>query len=339
LIDDKDETEGVGKAMTDFYPLRLEPQLKEKVWGGRWLVEKLGRAGKVDAKLGESWEAFSGSVVANGAWQGQTLGKLYSEYGLALGGTVAQNYPQFPLLVKFLDAQENLSVQIHPDDELAQKLENYPFGKSEMWYVMAAEPGARILYSLNDKANSQAELAAALKNGSILEYINSVPVQTGDVVNLPARTVHALCEGIVVYELQQESDITYRLHDWGRTGREIHHEKCLQAIDLANRNLQVTHPTLVKNEAGAAFFALAANQYFDCNLLEITGETSWSAEGRSFGLLSVLSGTGLLTVRDNGFEQEKLGLGDTFLLPAHLSYVFKATQPTEPLRLIMATAR
>ncbi len=325
--------------MTNFYPLRLEPQLKEKVWGGRWLIEQLGRAGDMNANWGESWEAFSGSVVANGAWQGQTLGELYTVYGQTLAGTVAQNYPQFPLLVKFLDARENLSVQVHPDDELAQKLENYRFGKSEMWYVMAAEPGARILYSLNDKANSQAELAIALKNGSILEYINSVPVQAGDVVNLPSRTVHALGEGIVVYELQQESDITYRLHDWGRTGREIHHEKCLQTINLASRNLQVTHPKPLKTEVGAAYFGVAASQYFECNLLEITGETSWSAAGRSFGLLSVLGGTGLLTTPDNGFEQEILGLGDTFLLPAHLSYVFKATGSAEPLRLIMATAK
>src|SRR5438105_2473229 len=107
--------------MIQKYPLRLKPRLVEKVWGGRWLTEKLGRPTKEGELLGESWEAFSGSVIENGAWKGQTLGELYNEYGLELGGEVARHYPNFPLLVKFIDARENLSVQVHPDDALAQK--------------------------------------------------------------------------------------------------------------------------------------------------------------------------------------------------------------------------
>lgn len=322
--------------MEKFYPLKLEPQLKEKVWGGRWLVEQLGRNAGIDARLGESWEAFSGSQITNGAWKNRTLGELYNEYGSQLAGKVAAVYPQFPLLVKFIDARENLSVQVHPDDALAQKLENYPFGKSEMWYVMAAEPEARILYSLNDKAASLDELGEALQNERIVEYVQSVAVQAGDVVYLPARTVHALCEGIVVYELQQESDITYRLYDWGRTGREIHHAKGLQAISLEQRNLQVQHPQL-QTHNGYAAASLLETPFFTCELLEIKAAGSRPSQPDSFTLVSVLEGGGQVVANNNQFETEPLATGDTYFLPCNLEYTLQATNG--PLKVILGQAR
>lgn len=321
--------------MTKIYPLKLEPQLKEKVWGGNWLVEQLGRIGGKDAPLGESWEAFSGSLITNGEWQGQTLGSLYQAHRDEIGGEVANTYPEFPLLVKFIDARENLSVQVHPDDALAQKLENYRFGKSEMWYIVAAEPQARILYSLNDKATSVEELGQALKNETLLDYINSVPVKTGDVVYLPSRTIHALCEGIVVYELQQESDITYRLYDWGRQGREIHHEKGLQAISLESRNLQVMHPQ-AENHEDFAFTELVSCPYFSCELLEVFDQVE--VEGDSFTLLTALSGSGKISSPTGEFEVENIGSGDTFLLPSSLSYLLQTTDSNQSLRVITAQA-
>lgn len=322
--------------MEKFYPLKLEPQLKEKVWGGRWLVEQLGREADSDTKLGESWEAFSGSVIANGAWKGRTLGELYNQYRDQIAGKVATRYPQFPLLVKFIDARENLSVQVHPDDALAQQLENYPFGKSEMWYVMAAEPEARILYSLNDKASSIDELGEALQNERIVEYVQSISVQAGDVVYLPARTVHALCEGIVVYELQQESDITYRLYDWGRTGREIHHAKGLQAISLEQRNLQIQHPQLQKAN-GYAQATLLETPFFTCELLEVTDTGTRPAQTDSFTLISVLEGSGRIVSSDNQFETAPLAVGDTYFLPCTLQYKLQAN--SGPLKVILGQAR
>ncbi len=320
------------------YPLKLEPQLKEKVWGGNWLAEELGRPAKEGEALGESWEAFSGSVITNGEWKGRKLGELYEKYGAELGGAAAKNYPEFPLLVKFIDARENLSVQVHPDDALAQKLENYRSGKSEMWYIMAAEPGARILYSLNDKATAVEQIGQALKDGTILDYLSSVPVKEGDIVYLPSRTVHALCEGIVVYELQQESDITYRLYDWGRTGREIHIEKGLQAINLEARNFKVTHPT-PQSHNGATSVELVDCPYFTCQLVEVTEASEQMGDGRSFTLLSTLSGKGKITSSQYAFADETIAKGDTVLLPGGLSYILKAENEQEALKVIVAQAR
>lgn len=334
LAKKKREQEG---AMTRKYPLKLEPQLKEKVWGGRWLAEKLGRPANAGELLGESWEAFSGSVVMNGAWKGRTVGELYQQYGPEIGGEAAKRYPEFPLLVKFIDARENLSVQVHPDDALAQKLENYHSGKSEMWYIVAAEPGARILYGFNEKATSLDEIAAALKNETILDFTKSVPVQAGDVVNLPSRTVHALCEGIVVYELQQESDITYRLYDWGRKGREIHHEKGLQALNLEARELSATHPALQK-ENGAAHAVLVDGDYFTCELWEVSGAKEQAADNKSFTLLTAVEGQGQIVALDGSFVDEAIKMGDTFLLPAGLRYTLKAENAREPLRVITGKA-
>jgi mannose-6-phosphate isomerase len=323
--------------MIEWYPLKLEPQLKGKVWGGRWLVENLGRPAKEEEREGESWEAFSGSVVTNGTWKGETLGELYDQYRTELGGEVAKSYPEFPLLVKFIDARENLSVQVHPDDTLARKLENYRSGKSEMWYVVAAEPEAHILYGLNDKATSLEQLSEALKQGTLLEYVSNVPIKAGDVVYLPARTIHALCGGIVVYELQQESDITYRLYDWGRQSREIHHEKGLQTINLGAHNLKVRQPTPIKQN-GFASVDLVECSYFTSELVEVSDQLERIGEGRSFTLLTSLSGEGTIVSPSGTFATEAIHKGDTFLLPSQLTYTLKTNNTNEPLRVIMAQA-
>lgn len=324
--------------MVKLYPLRLEAQLKEKVWGGHWLAEELGRPSEKGALLGESWEAFSGSVILNGEWQGRTLGELYQEFQAEVGGEVAKAYPEFPLLVKFIEARENLSVQVHPNDQKAQQLENYRSGKTEMWYVIAAEPGAYILYGLNDKASSLDELDQALRNEKIVDYMNRVEVKKGDVVYLPSGTVHALCAGVVVYELQQESDITYRLYDWGRQGREIHVEKGLQVINLEARNLEISHPQPHKHN-GRSEAALVDCPYFYDELLEVSDQSDFPATGKSFSLLSSLSGAGTIYSGDGEFEPETIQTGDTFLIPARLSFSLKTDNQTEPLRVILAQAK
>jgi mannose-6-phosphate isomerase len=316
--------------MVDSYPLRLEPFVKEVVWGGRWLADELGRQGPPNAPLGESWEAYTGSPIINGEYSGQKLGELFKKHGSALFGEIAASYPRFPLLVKFIDAKQNLSVQVHPDDTLAQQLENFPFGKTEFWYVMAAEPGAELLFGLNAEARDREQLREAIKQGELVRYMQSVPVREGDVIFLPAGTVHALTKGIVVYELQQDCDITYRLYDWGRTGREIHIEKGLLSIDLNFRNLPVTHPEPQKQD-GYSCAELVNCQYFIAQLWQIDGIASFKAVPGSFTLLSTLDGEGKL---EAGNEQEKLEKGDTLLVPAGMDYRLVSNNPNNPLKVI-----
>ncbi len=304
------------------YPLRLKPKVKEVVWGGRWLADELHRPSKPDAKLGESWEAYSDSEITNGAWAGHTLGDLFTAYGAKLMGTKAAAYPKFPLLVKFIDARENLSVQVHPDDALAQKLENYPYGKTEFWYVIAAAPGSEIIYGLNEVVENEEQLQSAMQNGDLLKYCARVPVVSGDVVYIPARTVHALTEGVIVYELQQDCDITYRLYDWGRKGRELHIDKGLRAIDISRKNMKTMHPVLAsKGLAGLSTAELISSEYFHAELDQVTGACAFEGNPNSFTLLSVLEGTGQIeAIVEGDYTPELLTEGDTVFLPVSLAY-------------------
>jgi mannose-6-phosphate isomerase len=320
------------------YPLRLEPQVKEVVWGGNWLAEELGRTAGPGVKLGESWEAFSGSRVTNGPLAGRKLGDLFEENPTKYFGEKSKTYPKFPLLVKFIDARENLSVQVHPDNFLAQQLENYPFGKTEFWYVMRAQPGAEICYGLNETVQNLAQLEEALSQQNLLGYLQKAPVREGDVVFLPAGTVHALTKGIVVYELQQDTDITYRLYDWGRTGREIHIEKGLKAIKLDNPNPKVNHPEL-ELKTGYASAQLVESDYFRAELYRVTGRAELQARPGSFTLLSVLEGTGTLEPTTALFEDEPLQKGETLLLPPGLGFRLSAAKAEKPLKVISGTIR
>ncbi len=305
--------------MTEKYPLLLEPVIKEVVWGGRWLAETLGRAGAEGARLGESWEAFGGSRIANGAWQGQTLGDVFTRHKAEWAGTGAQGCPKFPLLVKFIDARENLSIQVHPDDDLAQQLENYPYGKTEFWYVLEAAPDAHIYYGLSGQDICRADLQAALHHGDLLRYLKRVPVRAGDVVYMPAGTVHALTAGVVVYELQQDSDITYRLYDWGRTDRAIHLDKGLQAIDPACADLEITRPQFNGTD-DAQCAALVDCSFFRSEMWRIGRSLSPAAHAESFTLLTTVEGAGHIAACTQEFAPFPLKIGTTVCIPADLEY-------------------
>jgi mannose-6-phosphate isomerase len=304
------------------YPLRLEPQVKEVVWGGRWLADELGRTGASQAKLGESWEAYSNSQISNGEFAGQTLNDLFNRFGTDFFGKLATTYPKFPLLVKFIDANANLSVQVHPNDEQALELESYPFGKTEFWYIMEAKDDAALYYGLNDTALTREDLKTALEQEVIMQYLQKSPVRPGDVIFLPAGTIHALTEGIVVYELQQDSDITYRLYDWGRVGRQMHVEKGLQVINLEYKNMPVTHPELITKE-GYSIGTLVNCPYFIANIVGVKTAANLNAAPDSFSLISTLSAGGTLTSPDNRFEPMPLKKGETVLIPANLNYTLE----------------
>ena len=306
------------------YPLQLQPDARERVWGGQWLADKLGRSGAEEAKLGESWEAFSGSLIGNGEWQGQTLGQWFAQAEdtdarASIVGTRAAAYTQFPLLAKFLDARENLSIQVHPDDALARQLENYPFGKTEFWYILDAVPDAHIYYGLNAADISREELRAALANNDLLRYLNRVPVRAGDVVFMPAGTVHALTAGIVAYELQQDSDITYRLYDWERADREIHHEKGALSIDTNCANMSVTQP-LFHSRGAMETAALVSCAYFHSEFWRVHDTAQLATSAESFTLLSVVTGHGHVASAQGEFPDARLLPGTTLCLPAGMEY-------------------
>ena len=234
---------------TPLYPLKFAPVYKEKVWGGRTL-EDLGRdlPGEADALIGESWElvdlattSASGggggaerSAVANGPLAGQTLAQLLDAYGPALRGDLPlTDTGGFPILLKYLDAADNLSVQVHPSPDYAAAHAD-AFLKSEAWYIVNCLPGAAIYKGIREGVSPE-QLRAALEQNTddaVLPLMIEVPVQPGDCHYLPSGTCHALGGGILVAEVQTPSDTTYRVYDWGRTERELHIEQALACIDF-----------------------------------------------------------------------------------------------------------
>ncbi len=218
-------------------PLVLSPVYRRYLWGGRGFATALGRSLPPGDDYAESWELVDRgtdqSVVAAGPLAGTTLGTLVRERGRDLLGRAAP-LPAFPLLFKFLDARLDLSVQVHPDDARGARLVPPDRGKTEAWYVVAADPGARIWAGTTSGTDATA-FAAALRGGRVAEVLHSFAPRAGDCIFIPAGTVHAIGGGLLVAEIQQSSDVTYRLHDWGRVGpdgapRQLHVEAGLEAV-------------------------------------------------------------------------------------------------------------
>ncbi len=210
---------------------KLTPAAKDYLWGGNRINEIFNK--NIDlSPLAETWECSTHpdgpSIVSSGEFAGDDLARLflaYPEFWSPKFGRVSE----FPLLVKFIDAKQSLSVQVHPTDEYAQKVENQPRGKTEVWYIIDAEPDAKIVYGFSRKVTPD-EVAEAAKNGTLESLLNFVPVKAGDVIPIPAGTVHAIGAGILLAEIQENSNLTYRLYDWNRVGadgkpRQLHVEK------------------------------------------------------------------------------------------------------------------
>ncbi len=278
--------------MTEFYPLLFEPILSERPWGGRGLQTMLGKTLPPGEKIGESWEIYSASVIANGALAGRTLRAVLDEYGEALG---PRHDDDFPLLVKFLDAQEWLSVQVHPDDALAKQLEGQPRGKTECWYIVHAEPGATLALGTSH-AMTPDDYRAAVAAGKARETMAYQPVVNGDFIYVPARTPHAVGPGILFYELQQSSDTTYRVYDWDRLGkdgkpRELHLDKALAVMDLAPRPDAVQHPKGRPDANGNWVSRLISGPYFALEHVRLATPETVQRLGGTCHLLSVIEGT------------------------------------------------
>jgi mannose-6-phosphate isomerase len=250
------------------YPFTFQPIFQERIWGGRKLESLYGKKLPPGKVIGESWEisdrADANSVVANGPLAGRTLANLMASNREAIMGRARSPEGRFPLLIKLLDAQDNLSLQVHPPQHLAAELGGC--AKTEMWYVSAAEPNA-MLYAGLRKGVTPDEFAAKTRAGTVAECFHQLPVREGDSLFLPSGRVHALGKGLVIFEIQQNSDTTYRVFDWNRVDsagkpRQLHIEESLKCIDFEDFEPELTPNRVGNVEAGVAGRPLARHALF-----------------------------------------------------------------------------
>lgn len=221
------------------YPYLLDPKLTTQVWGGDELVKIYGKHGDPNARLGESWECWDADRVINGSLSGSTVADLRAKLGAEFLGDLDPKQI-FPVLTKIITAHDWLSVQVHPDDSYAQRVEHQPFGKTECWYVLDAQPNAQIVYGWT-RDTSRAEYAQRVADGTLGELLRKISVKTGDSVYIPHGLVHAIGPGVTIFETQQASDLTYRMFDYNRVGldgkpRELHVQKAADVLNYTASN-------------------------------------------------------------------------------------------------------
>lgn len=300
------------------YPLKFQPVLKEKIWGGTTL-SKFGKSLQDATHIGESWELFAfnntGSVVANGLLAGNDLQELLEVYmGDLVGDRIYEQFGNyFPLLFKLISADDKLSLQVHPDDDTAFQ-QHHCSGKTEMWYVLSAEQGATLTLGLKHDTD-QNELRNSVNKGTFSDLLCTIPVQTGDVAFIPSGRIHAIGAGVCLLEIQQASDITYRLYDYNRTDadgnkRELHLEQALQVLDYSAVKQPLIHYTPKNNGA----VNLVSCNYFTTNLLCFDRTIARDyAPLDSFVVYSMLNGSCSV---ETDLGNTTLHAGETLLLPA-----------------------
>ena len=301
------------------YPFIFTPILKEIIWGGT-AIRPFKEMIPDEKRTGESWELShvegNNSVVANGVLEGKTIGELIAQFGTKLLGekVIGQFGATFPLLIKFIDAQENLSIQVHPDDALAQ-IRHHSWGKTEMWYVVKAAPNAALYSGFSQQIDSK-EYERRIEDNSIMEVLQRYEVKEGDVFFLPAGRIHAICAGCFIAEIQQTSDITYRIYDYNRknsnrNSRKLHTELAKEAI-----NYKVYHNyRTIYTPAPNQIVPLVQCKYFTTNLLEldIPKERDYAALD-SFIIYICIEGKA--TLQDDCLNELSIHQGQTVLLMA-----------------------
>ena len=298
---------------TTSFPFLLRPSFKDYIWGGERLRTVFGKKTEI-SPLAESWECSTHpdgpSYAASGAFDGQTLAEILNDHPEFLGSralALTGGKPELPILVKLIDAKRDLSVQVHPDDAYALSKEGQP-GKTEMWYVLDAEPGSSLVCGLAEKAGKEEFKKAAL-DGSVMQILRKVPVKKGDVFFISPGTVHAIGAGVLVAEIQQSSNLTYRLYDYGRLGadgkpRQLHLDKAMDVADLT------PHPVDTRMSC----------KYFTVKELDLAGHGSWilmKADAQSFHALLCTEGRAEISV-PGGRDAAKLAVskGDCVFVPA-----------------------
>ncbi len=307
----------------NIHPLKFSPILKERLWGGTKLKDVLGKPITNDI-TGESWElsAVPGDVseVANGALAGTSLQQLIDEHAdTLLGKSVAARFgKEFPILIKFIDAKKDLSIQLHPNDALAKERHN-SFGKTEMWYIMDADPDANLIVGFN-KDVSQEEYAKSLEDDTLLSLLNYESVQEGDTFFINTGKIHAIGAGVLLAEIQQTSDVTYRVFDFNRRDkegnlRELHTDLALDAIDYKKKDdFKVGYS---KNENTSN--TMVDCPYFKTNFLKLTSDLIIDTAARdSFTIFMCVSGKAVIS---NEYGTASIQKGETILLPAASSEI------------------
>jgi mannose-6-phosphate isomerase len=301
------------------YPLQFEPILKDRIWGGTKLKTYLNKP--ITSEItGESWEISTVendvSVIANGFFKGKSLNEIISEFpNEVLGTKVYEQFgKQFPLLFKYLDAREDLSIQVHPNDELAAKRHN-SFGKTEMWYVMQADNDARLIVGFKEKSSKEA-YQKSLENKTIIDILDTKEVKKGDVFFLETGTVHAIGAGTVIAEIQQTSDITYRLYDFDRVDaqgktRELHVDLALDAINYNVVEAQKVYST-VENESNE----MVSCPYFTTNFIPLDGKIKVVKDKKTFTVYMCVEGSFELKYKGESYTYKT---GDTVLIPAEMA--------------------
>lgn len=321
--------------MSELYPLKFETVLKEKVWGGKALVSRYNKKSTGSHQVGESWElsavADNQSVISNGFLAGNNIEELIEVYmGDITGDAIFEKFGnEFPLLIKFIEAQQDLSIQVHPDDDLAKK-RHKAYGKTEMWYVLESKKDSKI-YTGFKKGVTKKIYEEALMTGKIEELMNVENAEAGDAFFTPAGRVHAIGAGIVLVEIQQTSDITYRIFDWNRKGsgkekRELNTELALDAIDFnqTGENKIRIKPELNKSEN------LVNCEYFNTNIITFNKSIDkdyFSID--SFVVYICIEGEFLICWDGNS---DKVTKGETVLLPAMIKEV--TLKPMNEARLL-----
>ncbi len=296
-------------------PIFFKPIFQERIWGG----EELKTFGYdiPSSKTGECW-AFAAhdngqSIAKNGSYAGKTLRELWKSNRELFGGIEGD---RFPLLTKILDANDDLSVQVHPDDTYAFTHENGELGKTECWYIVDSKPGAEII--LGHNAQSKEEFIQKVEDGKWDELLRKVSVKQGDFFFVPSGTIHAIGEGIVILETQQNSDTTYRVYDYDRTDdngnkRELHITKSIEVSTIPHQASEVE--TEVTQTEDLTITTFVRDRYFTVQKWSLSGKTTLQQD-QPFQLVSVLDGDGALTISNSGTYDFKKG--DHFLLPANL---------------------
>ncbi len=320
--------------MNELYPLKFQPIIKEIIWGGEKLKKALNKNTGNIQKAAESWEISAIqnniSIVSNGYLKGNNLEELIEVYmGDLVGDKVYENFGiEFPLLIKYIDANDKLSIQVHPDNELAKKRHN-AFGKTEMWYIVQAESDASLVSGFNREINKKIYLDHFNKK-KLDEILNTEVVNAGDVFYIPAGRVHAIKPGILLAEIQQTSDITYRIFDWERKDkdgkeRELHTDLALDAIDFKYYD---NYKTLYKKKLNKTE-NLVNCKYFTTNFLQFdkTHEKDYS-DIDSFVIYMCVEGSFTL---DYLYDKLKIKQGETVLVPATLKEVHLIPDETATL--------
>jgi mannose-6-phosphate isomerase len=297
-------------------PIFLKPVFKDRIWGGTKLREEYNYSIPTET-TGECWgisaHPHGPNEILNGPLTGKTLKEAWEQHRELFSN---QEGEEFPLLTKILDASQDLSVQVHPYDEYATKVENYPFGKTECWYIIDCEEGAELVYGHH--ASSKEEIQQLVGKSEWNKLLRRVKVKPGDFYYIPSGTIHAIGKGIIILETQQSSDITYRVYDYDRKDaegnlRELHIQK---SIDVATTPHQdVSFKPILEEKDGYVNKTLIKEDYFTVHHWEVTGSFQHSTNGKYY-LMSILDGEGTIETKEDTFPFKK---GDHFIIPSTLT--------------------